>query len=63
MILLYRKPCVVGVDIGTSSCKTLAVNEEGKIIAGSSIEYPVYSPLPGWSEQNPADWWEAVKLP
>jgi len=52
----------VGVDIGTSSCKTLAVNEEGKIIAGSSIEYPVYSPLPGWSEQNPADWWEAVKI-
>lgn len=57
-----KKPCVVGIDIGTSSCKTLAVDEDGKIIVSDSVEYPVYSPLPGWSEQNPADWWEAVKI-
>ncbi len=55
------KSCVVGIDIGTSSCKTLAVDEEGKVIASSSAEYPVYTPFPGWSEQDPLDWWNAVK--
>ncbi|MGQ9472870.1 MAG: xylulokinase [Candidatus Caldatribacteriaceae bacterium] len=56
-----KKPCVVGVDIGTSSCKTLAVNEQGEVLAVSLEEYPVFTPLPGWSEQDPEDWWKAVK--
>ncbi len=56
-----KKPCVVGIDIGTSSCKTLALDEEGKVLSRASREYPVYTPFPGWSEQNPLDWWEAVK--
>lgn len=56
-----RKPCVVGVDIGTSSCKTLAVDEGGKVLSRFTREYPVYTPLPGWSEQDPLDWWEAAK--
>lgn len=56
-----KKPCVVGIDIGTSSCKTLAVNEEGRVLSRATREYPVYNPLPGWSEQNPLDWWEAAK--
>lgn len=56
-----KKPCVVGVDVGTSSCKTLAIDENGKVLASGVEEYPVYTPLPGWSEQNPDDWWKAVR--
>jgi len=52
----------IGVDLGTSAVKLLLVNEGGDILGEVSKEYPVYYPQSGWSEQNPADWWEAVKL-
>ncbi|MBR3803513.1 MAG: xylulokinase [Clostridia bacterium] len=51
----------IGVDLGTSAVKLLLVNEHGDILGEVSKEYPVYYPQSGWSEQNPADWWEAVK--
>lgn len=50
----------LGIDIGTSATKTLAMREDGKIVADASVEYPLYSPRPGWSEQNPEDWWQAT---
>ncbi|WP_339745043.1 xylulokinase [uncultured Rubinisphaera sp.] len=49
----------LGIDIGTSGTKTLAMREDGEILATSTFEYPLDSPRPGWSEQNPADWWDA----
>src|SRR5687768_6173441 len=49
----------LGVDIGTSGTKTLAVDQSSKILASASAEYPVAYPKPGWSEQNPEDWWQA----
>ena len=50
----------IGVDLGTSSVKLLLVDEEGKILNSVSREYPLLFPHPGWSEQEPACWWEAV---
>ena len=44
----------LGIDIGTSGTKTLAMNQDGSILATSTVEYPLYSPKPGWSEQEPA---------
>lgn len=49
----------LGIDIGTSGTKTLAIQEDGTILASATIEYPLSSPHPGWSEQDPADWWNA----
>ena len=49
----------LGIDIGTSGTKTLAVREDGTILGSATVEYPLYSPKPGWSEQQPADWWDA----
>ena len=49
----------LGIDIGTSGTKTLAVREDGNILSSATVEYPLYSPKPGWSEQDPADWWKA----
>ena len=48
----------IGVDLGTSAVKLLLMNEKGKIINVVSKEYPLYFPHPGWSEQNPKDWYE-----
>lgn len=50
----------LGIDIGTSGTKTLAVREDGAILAAATIEYPLSSPHPGWSEQNPEHWWQAT---
>ncbi len=50
----------LGIDIGTSGTKTLAMNAKGKILASASAEYPCYHPKPMWSEQDPEDWWQAA---
>ncbi|MGC4004748.1 MAG: xylulokinase [Pirellulales bacterium] len=50
----------LGIDIGTSGTKTLAIDAAGKILAQASATYPVSTPKPLWSEQNPDDWWRAV---
>lgn len=52
----------LGIDIGTSGTKTLLVDENGEIHASMIAEYPVDNPKPLHSEQNPADWWNAVKV-
>ncbi len=50
----------LGVDIGTSSTKTILINPAGKILAEASAAYRLYHPKPLWSEQDPEDWWTAV---
>lgn len=52
-------PAFLGIDIGTSGTKTLAIKDDGTILASATVEYPLYSPKPGWSEQEPVDWWQA----
>ena len=51
----------VGLDVGTGGARAVAVDEAGKIVAEASSEYPLHSPRPGWTEQDPADWWEGAK--
>ena len=46
----------IGVDLGTSAVKLLLMEESGKICNIVSKEYPLFFPHPGWSEQNPEDW-------
>ncbi len=50
----------LGIDLGTGSVKTVLFDENGLELAQSAIEYPVYSPYNGWSEQIPSDWEEAA---
>lgn len=49
----------LGIDIGTSGTKTLAMREDGEILATANYDYPLSTPRPGWSEQEPTDWWKA----
>ena len=50
----------LGIDIGTSGTKTLAIDESGQILASASAEYPCSHPQAGWSEQDPELWWQAT---
>ena len=50
----------IGVDLGTSAVKLLLMEADGTIRNVVSKEYPLFFPHPGWSEQNPEDWWNAV---
>lgn len=49
----------IGADLGTSALKLLLVGEDGAIARSVSESYPIAYPNPGWSEQNPTDWWDA----
>lgn len=49
-------PLVLGLDIGTGSCKASVVDGEGRLLASASAAQPTYTPHPGWSEQDPRDW-------
>ena len=51
---------LLGVDIGTSGVKVILLQTDGRILANVTEEYPVSSPHPMWSEQNPEDWWQAT---
>ena len=51
----------IGVDLGTSAVKLLLMESDGTIANIVSEKYPIAFPHPGWSEQTPEDWWDAVK--
>jgi len=52
---------VIGVDVGTTGVKTIAISPEGEVIAKAEESYPLSTPKPGWSEQDPEDWWRATQ--
>lgn len=49
----------IGIDLGTSASKFLLVDEVGRVLNTMTKEYPLSFPRPGWSEQDPAHWWQA----
>nr|WP_314449447.1 xylulokinase [uncultured Lachnoanaerobaculum sp.] len=51
----------IGVDLGTSALKLVMMKGNGELVKTVSKEYPLYFPRSGWSEQNPVDWFLAVK--
>ncbi|MBM3494685.1 MAG: xylulokinase [Armatimonadetes bacterium] len=53
-------PYLLGVDIGTSGTKALLIGLDGAVLARATFEYPLSSPRPLWSEQDPAHWWGAT---
>ena len=49
----------IGIDVGTSSTKSVIFNEKGDVIYSASREYPLYQPKNGYAEQDPSDWYNA----
>ena len=52
---------LLGIDLGTSGTKTLVCDFRGKVLATGHAPHTVQSPRPGWSEQDPAQWWTACR--
>ena len=50
-----------GIDVGTSATKGLAITPDGDVLATEEVSYPLSAPKPGWSEQDPEDWWRATE--
>ena len=51
---------LIGIDVGTSGVKVLAVAEDGRIVKSAVESYPLHVPRAGWTEQDPVDWWHAT---
>src|SRR5438477_11732166 len=58
---MAAEPIAVGIDVGTTGVKAIAVSTGGDVIAGAEEEYALSTPQPGWSEQDPEDWWRAAQ--
>ncbi len=50
----------LGIDIGTTGTKTLLIDAEGRVLAEANAGYPLEQPRPGWTQQDPEDWWQAT---
>ena len=51
---------LLGIDYGTGGCKVTVIDETGSFIGEASTEFATYHEHPGWSEQEPQDWWNAL---
>src|SRR3954447_1124896 len=60
-ILQNPSRAAIGIDVGTSAVKVIAVGEDGAVLERREVSYPLSTPRPGWSEQNPDDWWQATE--
>ena len=52
---------LVGLDVGTSGVKGIAIDDDGGVLAVAEEPYPLSTPRPGWSEQDPEEWWRAAQ--
>ncbi len=51
----------VGLDVGTTALKGIALADDGTVLARAEREYPFATPRPGWAEQDPELWWDAAQ--
>jgi xylulokinase len=51
----------IGLDVGTSAVKAIALGERGDVLARAEVRYPLSMPRPGWAEQDPEDWWRGAE--
>src|SRR5438477_1791068 len=54
-------PTLVGLDVGTTGVKAIAISTTGEVLARAERGYPLSTPQPGWAEQDPEDWCDAAQ--
>jgi xylulokinase len=52
---------LVGLDVGTTGVKAVAISPHGEVLATDEEQYALSTPQPGWAEQDPEDWWRAAE--
>ena len=52
---------LVGLDVGTTGVKAIALSPDGEVLATATRGYPLSTPQPGWAEQEPETWWGAAE--
>ena len=52
---------LVGLDVGTTGVKAIAITPAGEVVSSAEETYPLSTPQPDWSEQNPDDWLRATE--
>ncbi|HEX3326433.1 MAG TPA: xylulokinase [Actinomycetota bacterium] len=52
---------LVGIDVGTTGVKAVALSTGGEVLGRAEHEYPLDTPQPGWAEQDPGAWWHAAE--
>src|SRR5690625_62610 len=52
---------LMGIDFGTESCRVAIFDTRGRPVTFAATAYPTHHPRPGWAEQHPHEWWEALK--
>lgn len=50
---------LIGLDVGTTGARAIAIDAGGSVLATAAAEYPLATPRPGWTEQDPEAWWAA----
>ncbi|KRB70578.1 xylulokinase [Noviherbaspirillum sp. Root189] len=60
MSAVPEKTCLMGIDIGAGSLKTMIIDSSGRVRGSAAVDIVTHSPHPLWSEQDPEDWWKAV---
>jgi xylulokinase len=55
-----KKEAVIAHDVGTSSSKAVLISTEGEILSSAEMPYDFHYPHPGWVEQDPEDYWQAI---
>ncbi len=55
-----RSRYILAYDVGTSGVKGVLVTMMGEILRSETEDYPLYTPYPGWAEQDPQDYWRGV---
>jgi FGGY-family pentulose kinase len=55
-----RGECLLGIDLGTESCRAAVFDAAGRLIAAEATSYGLDHPRPGWAEQDPDEWWSAL---
>ena len=58
--MMADKDILLGIDFGSGGCKVSAIDTVGTLVGEASVEYPTHYPHPGFSEQEPADWYAAM---
>ncbi len=58
---MSESSCLIGLDVGTSGAKAVAITPDGEVLATAEEPYPLSTPRPGWAEQDPTDWHRAAE--